>query len=372
MTFKQCSVCVMDTTDPDINFDDKGICNHYYRYKEQLASRIHLNNTQKKLQTIIEKIKSSNKHGDYDCVIGISGGVDSTYIAYLVKQYSLNPLAVHFDNGWNSELAVQNIEHTLKILDIDLYTYVMDWETFKEIQKAFLCASTPDGEIPTDHAINSVLYQVAVKFGIKYIINGMNFKTESIAVSRWAYGHSDWRYIKGICKHFNVKSLKGYPHFSLFNLMYYLIFKKIKVISILNYIDYNKNEAMHILKSKLNWQYYGGKHYESIYTRFYQSYILPKKFNIDKRKIHYSDLIFSKQMTKDEALKLLKKPTCDPDLQEEDKEFVLKKLSLTQKQFDDIMNLQIKSYSDYQNNASFVFALKKIYNRLRKIGFVSK
>jgi len=206
----------------------------------------------------------------YDCIIGVSGGVDSSYVAYVVRQLGLRPLAVHLDNGWDSELAVSNIKNFLNKLDIDLYTHVLDWEEFKQLQIAFLEASTPDSEVPTDHAIMAVLYKEAAKRNIQYIILGVNTVTEAIHAPRWSYGHNDWRYIKSVNRLFGKIKLKRFPHFSLFNLIYYSIIKRIKIVRILDFVNYKKQEAMRILQDELYWKPYGGKHYESIYTRFFQ------------------------------------------------------------------------------------------------------
>ena len=363
----------MDTTDPDIDFDYQGVCRHCKSYVNRIASRIFKGDEAKvKLDSIVSKIKSSGKGNDYDCIIGVSGGVDSTYVAYLVKKIGLRPLAIHFDNGWNSELAVNNIEKTLKKLDIDLYTYVIDWQEFRDLQMSFLKASTPDSEIPTDHAINALLMREAQKRNIKYIINGMNFASESMAVKGWAYGHSDWKYIKDVHRKFGKVKLRNYPHYTFWYLFYITFIKRIKVVSILNYIDYKKAEAMKVLQDELNWVYYGGKHYESVYTRFFQSYILPRKFNIDKRKGHLSDLINSGQLTREEALKELQMEICPAPMLNDDKIFVLKKFELSEQQFEDLIQAPIKSYKDYKNNYAFVKKLKKFVNFLRKNGFYSK
>jgi len=374
-TYQICNKCIMDTSDPEIVFDESGVCNHCHRYESLLPSRVFTGETAElKLTKLIRKIKKSGAGKDYDCIIGVSGGVDSTYIAYLTKKYGLRPLAIHFDNNWNSELAVRNIEKTLNSLGIDLYTYVIDWDLFRDIQKAFLKSSTPDGEVPTDHAINALLFREASKRGIKYIINGMNFATESMAVSSWSYGHSDWRYIKYIYKKFGgAQSLKGYPHFSFMKLFYYTFIKKIKVISMLNYIEYNKDKVMNFIQKELGWEYYGGKHYESVYTRFFQGYYLPTKFGIDKRRGHLSDLIHCGQLTRKEALEQIKThPYPSQNLLEEDKEFVLKKLSLTPQEFEDLIQLPNRSYRDYHNSENFVKILKIIVNKLRNNGLYTK
>lgn len=363
----------MDTTDPDIVFDEHGVCHHCYRYDIELPKRVfHGDEGKKRLQKLVETIKSSGSKSEYDCIIGVSGGVDSTYVAYLTKQLGLRPLAVHFDNGWNSELAVSNIEKTLDKLGIDLYTYVMDWPSFKNLQLSFLKASTPDGEIPTDHAINALLFQEASKRGIKFIISGMNFATESMSVPAWSYGHSDWKYIRSVHKQFGTSSLKKYPHFTFTDLFRWNVLQRIQVVSVLNYVDYQKEEAMRILQDELGWIYYGGKHYESVYTRFYQGYVLPKKFNIDKRKGHLSDLIRSGQLSRDEALKKMDEPGYDVTLLRQDKAFVIKKFGVTESEFEALLNAPPKTFQDYPNQFTTVQNLKKIVNLLRTKGWYSK
>jgi N-acetyl sugar amidotransferase len=374
MEYKVCTQCVMDITDPEITFDEKGVCNHCQMYEIRKESKqIKPELREEMLKKLVQDIKNKGKGNEYDCIIGVSGGVDSTYVAYLTKSLGLRPLAIHFDNGWNSELAVSNIEKTLKILGIDLFTYVIDWEMFRELQIAFLKASTPDGEIPTDHAINGLLWKEASKRNIKYIINGMNFATEAAAVTSWAYGHSDWKYIKSINKLFGKNTkLKNYPHFSLFNLFNYTVIKGIRVVSILNYIDFNKTEAMELLQDKLNWIYYGGKHYESVYTRFYQAYYLPEKFNIDKRKCHLSDLINAKQISREEALSELKQKDYKEEMYRDDLAFVLKKLDFKQEEFDAIRKLPVKNFRNYPNNHDLVMFVKRKLNSLRKLNILPR
>lgn len=368
-----CTRCIMDITDPDIYFDELGVCNHCKRYDELLDKRVFRGKEAKeKLEQIVKNIKSSGETREYDCIIGVSGGVDSTYVAYLTKELGLKALAVHFDNGWNSELAVRNIERILDLLNIDLYTYVIEWSTFKDLQMSFLKASTPDGEIPTDHAINALLFSEASKRGIKYIINGMNFATESLAVPAWAYGHSDWKYIRSVHRIFGTKKLAKYPHYTFTDLAYWTVVRRINVVSILNYLEYNKDEVMKLLQESLGWVYYGGKHYESVYTRFYQGYILPRKFNIDKRIGHLSDLIRSGQLTREKALEELTKPIYDESLLRQDKEFVLKKFKINEVEFDKIMSIELKTFQDYPNSKKYVDLLKKFVNSLRKRGIYSK
>jgi N-acetyl sugar amidotransferase len=363
----------MDTTDPDITFYGNGCCNHCLSFPLRVGSRTFKGEEAKqKLENLISSIKKTGKSKEYDCIIGVSGGVDSTYVAYLVKTLGLKPLAIHFDNGWNSELAVSNIEKVLKKLNIDLYTYVIDWPEFRDLQMSFLKASTPDGEIPTDHAINALLFHEANKRNIKYIINGMNFATESLSVPGWAYGHSDWKYIRDVHSRFGKVKLRNYPHYNFLYLFYLTFIRGIKTASILNYIDYNKDQAMELLQKELGWVYYGGKHYESVYTRFFQSYILPQKFNIDKRRGHLSDLIHSGQMTRMTALDEIKKEICPAQMLDNDKEFVIKKFGLTLTEFDDIMKSPIHSFKDYKNNFELVKKIKRFVNLLRNRGLYTK
>jgi N-acetyl sugar amidotransferase len=363
----------MDTIgDPDIKFNEEGVCNYYFEFKEKLKVRVpEPNVASAQLEKIISKIKEEGKKKKYDCIIGISGGVDSTYTAYYVKKMGLRPLAVHLDNGWNSELAVKNIENILNKLEIDLFTEVLDWEMFKELQISFLKGSTPDGEIPTDHAILAILYKVANKFGVKYIISGMNFRNEGMLPPSWGRGYLDWRYIRSVHAKYSKKSLKGYPHFGIIKFLYYNLFKKIRSISFINYIDFNKDEAMKLIQDELGWKYYGGKHYESIYTRFYQSYILPQKFGIDKRKAHLTCLIISTgEVTRDEAIDILKKPIAPPEIIEHDLAYLLKKMELTKEEFGQIMDSPIKSIMDYSNYHIIEIKFRKLLNKLRKLGIM--
>ncbi len=370
---KNCTRCIMnDVVDPKITLDESGVCNHCLRYDELIETRVSTGpEANVKLTALVNKIKNAGKGKDYDCLIGVSGGVDSTYVAYLTKELGLRPLAIHFDNGWNSELAVKNVENILNKLDIDLITYVIDWPEFKDLQLSFLKASVPDGEVPSDHAIQSVLWQYAGKYNIKYIISGMNFVTESISVPHWSYGHSDWKYIRSVQKKFGSRKLKTYPHYSLPYLLYVNL-RGVRTVSILNYVDYNKDEVMKLIQEKLGWKSYGGKHHESIYTRFYQGYILPNKFKVDKRYGHLSDLINAGQITKEAALEEVKKDTYDPILQQQDIEYVCKKLGFSKDEFSELMSSEIKTFNDYPNTYSVVQFLRKSVNFLRKLGVYPK
>jgi N-acetyl sugar amidotransferase len=367
-TYRACSRCIMDTVaDRSITFNAAGLCKHCERYDELVsARRLQGEEGREALEALVERIKAAGRGREYDCIIGVSGGVDSTYVAWLVKQHGLRPLAVHFDNGWNSELATKNIERVLRNIGIDLHTHVVDWEEFRDLQLAFLKASTPDGEIPTDHAIGALLWREAASRGIKYIISGMNFATESISVPDWSYGHSDWRYIKDVHRRFGSVKLKTYPRFSLFYLFYANVLRGVRIVSILNYVDYHKEEAMELLRSQLGWKEYGGKHHESIYTRFYQGYVLPRKFRVDKRYGHLSDLINAGQITRAQALAEMQRPPYAEELQQQDLVYVSKKLRLSPSQFEEIMHAPVKSFRDYRNLYRPVQFLRNTINELRK------
>ena len=375
LNFQECTRCIMNSeADVCITFNDAGVCHHCLRYEKTYHDRMVADNVQEKeLDRLITKIKKSGRGRDYDCIIGVSGGVDSTYVAYLTKKLGLRPLAVHLDNGWNSELAIVNIEKTLTSLGVDLYTHVLDWEEFRELQVCFLKASVPDGEIVSDHAITALLWTEAAKRGIKYIISGMNYATESMSVPNWAYGHSDWKYIKGVYKKFGSGGkLTSYPHYSLARLMYINAVKGVRSVSILNYINYVKDDAMELIKNELKWQDYGGKHHESIYTRFYQGYYLPKKFNIDKRYAHFSDLISNGQLSRSEAIEEIRKPTYSDVEKMQDIEYVKKKLLLSDTEFERLLVDDHKTFRDYPNNYRLVQLLKRIVNILRARSLYSK
>lgn len=361
--YQICTRCVMDTTDPDIIFDNKGVCNHCRLYDQNIARGLIFGDEGKrKLDEIICKIKVHGKNKEYDCIIGVSGGVDSSYVAYKVKEMGLRPLAVHLDNGWNTELAVKNIDQIINRLKIDLYTHVVNWEEFKDLQLAFLKASTPDSEIPSDHAIFSLIIKLAKKYSVP-VITGMNIKTESHLPRKWSQGHIDWRYIKGVHKRFGKVRLKTFPHLHIWTFLLYT--RSANWIHILNYLDYNKQITKKFLIDELDWKDYGWKHHESIYTRFYQGYILPRKFGYDKRKTHLSSLICSGEISRADALDELQDEPYPIEMQNEDKDYLLKKFNLTSKEFEDIMNQPHKSINDYPNY-QFLFN-NSIYNLLRLI-----
>jgi N-acetyl sugar amidotransferase len=350
---KICVRCVMDSTDPDITFDANGVCTYCHRFDKNIKPYWNPGKASKKeLEKIIQDIKEKQKDKPYDAIIGLSGGVDSSYLAYwAAKEANLRLLAVHVDAGWNSELAVQNIEKIVKTFNLDLHTHVVDWETMRQIQLAFFRSGVANQDTPQDHAFFGALYHFAVKNDIRYVLNGSNLATESVLPVAWGHDAMDADQIKDICHRFGVKSLRKIPLISLLKFYwYYPYIKRMEIVRPLNYLDYNKDKAMEILQSEIGWKYYGGKHYESRFTKFFQGYWLPKKFGYDKRKAHLASLIHSGQIRREKALMELSKPSYDLKEANDDIEYVAKKLGITKEEFIRLMNEKNKHYSDYANN----------------------
>lgn len=353
--FQRCSITVMDTvSDPNIVFDKDGVCNYYHTYKEKEKTIITDEAVAKKnLEAIVNKIKEEGRGKKYDCITGVSGGVDSTYLVYMAKQLGLNPLIVHFDNGWNSEIAVKNIENIISKTGFDLYTLVVDWEEFRDLQLAYFKANVVDIEALTDHAISATMYKLARKERVKYILSGNNFVTEGILPSFWIFNKSDSTNIKAIHKAHGQVKLKTFPMLSIKKRRMYQEMLGFQFIELLNYLPYNKAEVKKKIAEEFGWKDYGGKHYESIFTRFYQGYILPVKFGIDKRKAHLSTLICSGQITREEALKELETPIYDDAQLKTDKEFVLKKLGFSEADFEAYMKAPRVEHTHYKTEAGF-------------------
>jgi len=350
--YRQCSITVMDNiADPDIRFDEKGVCNYYYDYQEAARKGVLEGEAGKqKIEDLISRIKEEGKGKRYDCLIGLSGGVDSTYVALLAKQYGLRPLAVHLDNGWDSELAVKNVENIITRCGFDLFSLVVDWEEFRDIQLAYLYASVVDIEVVSDHAIFASMYKLAKEHNTGYIISGTNIVTEFIMPPSWLYDKMDYANLRDIHSRFGKKKLSTYPYLDFRKYVYFSAVLRLSPVSILNYVPYNKKEVKEIIQRELGWRDYGGKHYESQFTKFYQAYILPMKFHIDKRKAHLSTLICSGQMTKAEALLEIEKPLYDPAQLKSDKEYVMKKFGLSPEEFEKIMRLPIKKHSAFKSD----------------------
>lgn len=368
--YKICVQCIMDTSDPQIYFDEQGVCNHCLKFKENAKKYWFPNQIgQKKLEALISQIKLSGKNHSYDVIIGLSGGVDSSYLCYwAVKEVGLRVLAVHVDAGWNSELAVSNIEKIVKLLEIDLVTQVVDWEEMRDLQLAFFKAGVANQDIPQDHAFLAGVYAAALKNNIRYILNGSNLATESILPIAWGHSSTDLDHIKGIHKKFGTKPLVRFPKVTFFQHYVSIPYiKKIRVIKPLNYMDYNKTQAIEVLEKKLGWRYYGGKHYESRFTKFFQSYWLPEKFGYDKRRAHLSSLIVSQQLSREAALSELTKPTYNLNELQEDKILIAKKLGISIEEFNNLMQQPNKHYTDYPNDQWKVDCLNKLLLGRQKI-----
>lgn len=355
----------MDTTDPEILFDEKGQCNHCTEFIEKRANHNYQGEkSDLELLTIIQQIKEAGKGKEYDCILGLSGGVDSSYAAYIAKQNGLRILGVHMDNGWNSEEAVSNIKKIATKMQIDYESFVLDWEEFKEIQLAFLKGSVPEADTPTDIAILAALHKVAAKYNVKYIISGGNFAMEGILPKYWHYNAKDQRYFNYILHSFSKIRLKKFPMFGFKREMYYKLIRKIKIIYLLNYVPYKKAESMELLKKELDWKYYGGKHYESKYTGFIQSYYLYEKFGIDYRRATFSSQICIGEVSRDEALTTLQSKPYDPIKIEEEKKYIAKKLGVSLEEFESILQKPAKFYTDYPNDEK---RLSFIYDTYRKL-----
>jgi len=351
---KVCKRCVLDNKSANLIFDAAGVCN-YCNNNTTNISNIDVAFDQLNLARTISKIKETKKSKNYNCIIGLSGGVDSSYLAYLaVKKFGLKPLAVHFDNGWNSNLAVENVHNLVSKLKLDLRTYVIKWDEFKDLQLAYLKSSVVDIEVPTDHFIMATMHKYAHENGIKYILNGCNHASESIMPSGWNFPKEDLANLLDIHRKYGTLQLKKFPSFGLKKRLFYQHIVGIKQVYPLNYLNYKIDDAKDILSNKLDWKDYGGKHFESVWTRFYQGYILPKKFNIDKRRAHYSSLILSQQMNRGTALELLNEPPYPVKNQLEDKEYVLKKLSLSRDEFNQIMASPKREHGEFKTENKYI------------------
>ena len=352
---KTCARCILDDTVNDIWFDVQGECK-YCKIHDELEKAHPLGpNLAIELDKKIAKIKKAGIKKRYDCIVGISGGRDSTYTLLKAKELGLRPLAVHFDNGWNTDISVRNIKKACEKLDVDLYTIVADWEEFKDLQVSFLKSSTPDADIPTDYAIYSVLYDVANKEGVKYILNGHSFRTEGTSPISWTY--MDPLYVNDVHKKFGkIKKIKSFPHMTVAKLQYFIWLKGIREFRLMEFIDYNKKKVDVVLKKELDWEYYGGHHHENHYTKFFQSYYLPQKFNIDKRKTELSALIRSGQITRKEALAEVE--ASPYHFEQETVDYAINKLGISKKEWQIIMNTQTKSHDNYKTLLSLIKVMK--------------
>lgn len=369
MEYQICTRCIMDTSDSEITFDENGVCNHCHQFDTVLKPKWYPNEQGRLIaEQLVEKIKKENISNEYDCVLGLSGGVDSSYLAYIAVKMGLRILAVHVDAGWNSEIAVQNIEKICKKLKIDLHTIVVDWEEMKELQRAYLYSGLANQDVPQDHIFFSALYSYAVKNKVRYVLNGSNYATEGILPASWGYDAMDVKQIKSIIKIFSRMKIKKLPMTGYIKReIYYNRVKRMEIVRLLNYIPYTKKNAIQTLEREFGWKYYGGKHFESRFTKYFQSYYLPVKFGYDKRRAHLSSLIVAGEITREEALIEMKKELYTEDQIRIDREYIIKKLDLSEKQFEKIMNAPNKTFLDYPSSYQTRELVKKIMKARSKL-----
>lgn len=351
--YQICSNCIMDTSDSNITFDARGWCDYCNNYHLNIAPHWHPDERgRKELEAIVERIKRDGKNKDHDCLIGLSGGVDSSYVAYIAKQYGLRPLLFHVDAGWNSQQAVNNIEKLVDGMGFDLHTEVVNWQEMRDLQLAFFKAQVPHIDTPQDHAFFAALYNFAAKNGFKYILTGANYSSECVREPlEWHYHASDLLQLKDIHKRFGTRPLKTFPLCSIFKFkIYYRFVKGIKVVKPLNCVPFYKDQAMQELADKFGWQKYAHKHYESRFTRFYEGYWLPTKFGFDKRRAHFSSLILTGQLSREEALEKISKKAYDDETLAQDFEYIATKLGITADELKQIMAGENKTYKDYKSS----------------------
>lgn len=362
--YKICNRCVMDTSATGIQFNSDGLCNYCLTYKETQSDIVFETDEMKthRLNGFVERIQREGKGKPYDCIVGVSGGVDSSWALIKAKQLGLRPLAVHMDNGWNSELTQNNISNLINSLEVDLYTHVIDWDEYRQLMQGFFDADVIDIELLYDNAMLAVNYQQASKYNLKYILSGGNSTSEGMLIPKtWNWFKFDKKNIKCIGKLGSVRKLKTFPAIGTLDFIYYRFFKKVKFYQFLDYFPYNKFEAIAAMKEEFGFKPYPYKHYESIFTRFYQGYILPEKFGVDKRRVHLSALIMAGQISREDAIALLKERPY-PDAKDEmaDLEYFLKKMKWTQSDFDNYMKRPEKEHKLYGSE-------KELWNFFEKI-----
>jgi len=364
--YQICTKTIMDTTDPGIRFDDSGISDHYHDFQKFVKPNWKTNEVgENKLNSLIRKIKKDGIGKEFDSILGLSGGVDSSYLLHkAITEWGLRPLVFHVDGGWNSELAVHNINVLVNKLGVDLYTEVINWEEMKDFQLAFFKSGTPHLDIPQDHAFIATLYHFANKHGIKYILNGGNISTECVQHPlEWIYYGTDMVFINDILRKYGSVRMRSYPFSSIFFHKIYLpYFKGIKVVKPLNFIPYFKNEAISILEKEYVWKPYTLKHGESIFTKFFESYWLPERFGFDTRKIYLSSLILTGQMTREEALDIVSKPAYDKHKIDEEFNYIATKLGITILELKKYFHMPKKNFKDYKNLYSIFKAGANLVN----------
>lgn len=364
---KICTRCVMDSTDPDITFDAHGHCNHCNTFFDTILPRWKKLQEPGNLEKTLDAIRTAGRGKSYDCIIGLSGGVDSSYVTVLSREFGLRPLLFHVDGGWNTPESEANVQHLVEITGFDFDKYTVNWDEMRDLQRAFLQAAVPNQDIPQDHLFFAVLFHLAKKMGIRYWLSGSNYASESILPSSWGYSAMDSRHLLAIHKQFGQIPLKTFPLLSPWEYCrYYLGLGPTTITRIdpLNMVDYRVPAAKATLMSSYGWQDYGRKHGESVFTRFFQNYYLPSKFGYDKRKAHYSSLICSGQMTREEALERLAEPLYDPMQLDADTAQISNKLGYSREEFSRILRKPVSTHNKYADN-TFFFSLASQAKRIQ-------
>lgn len=367
--YQQCCRCVMDTSDPEIFFDTDGVCNHCVEFSRVAEAGWFPNEEgEARWSSMVEKIKITGHGRDYDCILGLSGGVDSSFLALKVKEYGLRPLVVHVDAGWNSELAVNNIDAIIQYCNYDLHTHVVDWDEMRELQLAFLKSGVSNQDVPQDHIFFSSLYHYATKHRIRYVLSGGNLATEGIFPKSWHGSAMDAINLSHIFKKYGKGNLKNYKTISFFE--YYFLYpfvKGMRTIRPLNYMSYNKAEALRDLQQKVGYKLYSRKHGESFFTKFFQNYYLPERYGFDKRLPHLSSLIVSGQLSRESALVELRKPLYLEDELQNDITYFCKKMRISNLEFSELMDAPRHHYSDFPNWDARLRILKYFQGQIMRI-----
>lgn len=369
--YQICTRCVMDTSDTEISFFDDGSCSYCHEFEHEIKPRWFPNaEGQKILEETYRIIREEGKGKEYDCILGLSGGIDSSYLALMMKEANLRPLVVHVDAGWNSELAVHNIEQIVKHCGFELFTEVMDWEEIRDLQLAYLKAGVANQDVVQDHAFFAALYHFAVNNKIRYVISGGNTATESVVVKSWHHSAMDAINLRAIHKKFGKVPLKQYQTISFFQYYFYYPFiKKMTTVRPLNFMPYDKKEALALLEKEVGYKDYGRKHGESRFTKFFQNYYLPKKFGYDKRRMHLSSQVFSGALTREEAIAKLEEPLYDDKELEFDKAYVAKKLGISVAELNELVESLGHHYSEYPSwDGLYQFAKKMQRTAERLLG----
>jgi N-acetyl sugar amidotransferase len=365
-----CSRGVWDETIPGIVFDENGVSN-YARLFDRLAEAYPRGEKGKMdWEVMVGKMKKYGRNKRYDCIIGVSGGTDSSYLLHLAREYGLRPLAVNLDNGWSSDISVKNIKKMTNALSIDLETYVIDYEEIKDLLRSYMLAGLPWIDMPTDLAIKAVLYKIASRESIKYVLRGNDFRSEGTQPTEWTYG--DGKQLSHIHKKYGKVRLRTFPNYTLFNLFYYGFLRGIKSIYPFYYLDYNKTTTQDFLKKEYNWEYYGGHHHENLFTKFAISYWLFEKFGIDKRKITYSAQILSGEINRESVFSIMEKLPYDKSEAGQMIDYVIKKLDLTKEEFNVLMSSPNKSFRDYPSHINFLNKMISITAPAMKLIFLHK